>query len=136
MSALNLNKVILAGHITHDPELRQTPGGITTTTFNIAVNRRFERDGRREADFLPVVAWRQTAELICRYFKKGAAICVIGSIQTRKWQDRDGNNRYATEIVAETVHFVDGKADGQSEGGADQPVPQFEEIRSDEDLPF
>jgi single-strand DNA-binding protein len=80
MSALNLNKVILAGRLTHDPEMKQTPSGVTTTTFNIAVNRRFSKEGQREVDFLTVVAWRQTAEFICRYFKKGSAICVTGSI--------------------------------------------------------
>lgn len=149
MSALNLNKVILAGHITHDLELKQTPSGVSTTTFSVAVNRRFEKDGKRETDFLSVVAWRQTAEFVCRYFKKGSAICVTGSIQTRKWTDKDGNNRYATEIVADDVCFVDGKVAEQSENaaqnettGACEPAfspsvtPKFEDLKTDDDLPF
>lgn len=149
MSALNLNKVILGGHLTNDPELRQTASGVTTTTFNIAVNRRFSKEGQREVDFLTVVAWRQTAEFICRYFKKGSAICVTGSIQTRKWQDKDGNNRYATEIVADEAMFVDGKTDAQSENNvhtqdtgfsaptyAPPTAPKFEELKTDDDIPF
>lgn len=149
MSALNLNKVILGGHITHDPELKQTPSGVSTTSFNVAVNRRFEKDGKREVDFIAVVAWRQTAEFICRYFKKGSAICVTGSIQNRSWKDKDGNNRHATEIVADEAFFVDGKTDVQGDNNAQtsptgfsapsyHPAtpPKFEEIKNDDDLPF
>ena len=149
MSALNLNKVILGGHITHDLELKQTPSGVHTTSFNIAVNRRFSKEGQREVDFITVVAWRQTAEFICRYFKKGSAICVTGSIQTRKWKDKDENNRYATEIIADEAYFVDGKIDEQGENNAHNEdtgfsapsyqsatPPKFEELKSDDDLPF
>jgi single-strand DNA-binding protein len=142
MSALNLNKAIISGHIVHTPELKQTPGGIATTSFTIAVNRRFEKDGKREADFINVVAWRQTAEFVCRYFGKGTAICVAGSIQTRKWTDKEGGTSYATEIVADEVFFVDGKTDTETENKAQkqtsQPsvTPKFETIDTDEGLPF
>ncbi|MBQ7347768.1 MAG: single-stranded DNA-binding protein [Clostridia bacterium] len=149
MSSLNLNKVILAGHITHDPEQKQTPSGVITTSFNIAVNRRYEKDGKRDVDFLTIVAWRQTAEFICRYFKKGSAICVVGSIQTRSWQDQHGNKRYATEIVADEACFVDGKTGIQGENTQQSEssqfsaptytpptAPKFEELKTDDDLPF
>lgn len=149
MSALNLNKVVLAGHITHHPELKQTPNGVYTTSFRLAVNRKYEKDGKREVDFINVVAWRERAEFISRYFRKGSAICITGSIQTRLWKDKDGNNRTATEIVAEEAFFVDGKTDAQSENTdqeqssqisapmyASQPTPKFEQISSDDDLPF
>lgn len=148
MSVLNLNKVILAGRITADPELKQTQAGISTTTFTLAVNRRFEKDGKREADFINVVAWRQTAEFVCRYFGNGAAICLTGQIQTRKWTDKEGGTRYATEIVADEVFFVDGKTDTETENKsqnqksepsapfAPQQAPKFETLSNDEDLPF
>lgn len=109
MSALNLNKVIIAGHLTHDPELKQTPSGATTTSFRIAVNRKYSKDGNTEADFITAVAWRSTAEFVCRYFKKGSAILVTGALQTRTWKDKDGGNRHAVEVIADEVMFVDGK---------------------------
>ena len=150
MSVLNLNKVILAGRLTTDPELKQTSSGVSTTSFHIAVNRLYERDGQREADFITIVAWRQTAEFICKYFKKGSAICLSGAIQTRSWTDQQGGKRYATEIIAEEAMFVDGKNDVQSENSAQSAyiqtsaiptaaatvTPKFEEIKTDDDLPF
>ena len=97
MSSLNLNKVVLCGRLTADPELKQTQNGIAVVTFTLAVNRRFQPRGNdaaqsQQADFISVVAWRQTAEFISKYFKKGAALCVTGSIQTRTWQDQQGQN--------------------------------------------
>jgi single-strand DNA-binding protein len=149
MSALNLNKVILSGHLAATPELRQTGSGVYTTTFDIAVNRRFESNGRREVDFLTIVAWRSTAEFICRYFEKGTAICVAGSIRTRKWQDKEGRNRTSVEIVADEAYFVDGKTGDQSQKDAqnefsrlsapisqDPVAPRFEAVSNDDDLPF
>lgn len=149
MSVLNLNKVILAGRLTSDPELKQTSGGIATTSFHIAVNRRYEKDGQREADFITIVAWRQTAEFICKYFKKGSAICLTGSIQTRSWTDQQGGKRYATEVVADEAMFVDGKSDTEGDNASQQAytqpsvaspapsaAPKFEELKTDEDLPF
>ena len=147
MSALNLNKVILAGHLTHDPELKQTPSGVSTTTIRVAVNRRYSKDGNNEADFITIVAWRQTAEFICRYFKKGSAICVTGAIQTRTWQDKDGGNRYAVEIVADEAMFVDGKTSAENQKNIEKEptsfsarpsvgTPNFETISNDDNLPF
>ena len=105
-----LNKAILIGRLTADPELRQTPNGITVTSFSIAVDRRFSRSGgERQTDFLDIVAWRQQAEFVCKYFQKGRLIGVEGSIQVRSYTDRDGNKRRAWEIQADNVFFVDSK---------------------------
>ena len=100
--SLNLNKAILAGRLTKDPELRTTTSGTTVTQFDIAVNRRGAKEGQQtQVDFITVVAWRQTAEFITRYFKKGNAICVVGSIQTRSYTDKNNQKRTATEVVAD-----------------------------------
>ena len=157
MSNLNLNKVVLCGRLTADPELKQTGNGISVVTFTLAVNRRYQSrsaDGaaaqQQQADFISVVAWRQTAEFISRYFRKGSSLCVTGSIQTRTWQDQQGQKRYATEVVADEAMFVDSKSDNQpAANGASVPgaigyvpeayastAPKFEEIPPDEDLPF
>ncbi len=154
-----MNKVILMGRLTADPELRTTPSGISVTTIRIAVNRRFARQGDPvTADFIDVVCWRQTAEFVSRYFTKGRMIAVVGSLQTRKWQDRDGNNRYSTEVVADEAYFTDSRKDA-SAAGVDTPArsaprdPQgdmgapmggytpasrgdFEEVDDGDELPF
>lgn len=145
MSCLNLNKVILAGRLTADPELKQTPSGLSVTSFAIAVNRKYAKDQeQQQADFINVVAWRQTAEFISRYFKKGSAICITGTIQVRSWQDQQGQKRYATEVVADEAMFVDSKSDAApGSNGSYMPdayapavAPKLEEINPDEDLPF
>lgn len=144
MSCLNLNKVILAGRLTADPELKQTTSGISVVSFTIAVNRKYSKE-QQQPDWISVIAWRQTAEFISRYFKKGSAICIVGTIQTRSWQDQQGQKRYATEVVADEAMFVDSKSDNQpAANGAIGYVPEayastapkFEEIPPDEDLPF
>lgn len=110
--SLNLNKVILAGRLTKDSELRTTPSGTPVTQFDIAVNRRGTKDGQQpQTDFITVVAWRQTAEFITRYFKKGNAICVVGSIQTRSYTDKNNQKRTATEVVADEAYFVESKTE-------------------------
>ena len=152
MSSLNLNKVILCGRLTADPELKQTTSGIAVVSFTLAVNRRFQSksaDGAQasqQADFISVVAWRQTAEFISRYFKKGSALCITGSIQTRTWQDTQGQKRYATEVVADEAMFVDSKTDGGNQyndsynapsySSSPASTPKFEELKTDDDLPF
>ena len=117
----SFNKVILMGRLTATPELKQTPSNVSVTTFTVAVDRRFARsgEGQETADFITVVAWRQTAEFVCRYFKKGRPILVCGSIQTRSWTDQQGNKRYVTEVVADEVSFVESKADSDAHSGAD-----------------
>lgn len=147
MANFNMNKAIIAGRLTHDPELKQTQSGTSVCTFNVAVNRRYSKEGEQTADFLTVTAWKQTAEFVTRHFKKGSSICVVGSIQTRSWKDKNGNNRSTTEILADEVLFVDGKTDAPQQDAAQneyaQPsyapptsAPKFEELKTDEDLPF
>lgn len=135
MANINFNKVIIGGRITADPELKQTPQGVSVTTFSIAVNRK-GKDA--QADFINCVAWRQTAELICKYFNKGNSIIVEGTLQTRSWQDQQGNKRTATEVIAETFHFVESKLDNEPDAASLPKVdaPKFEEVGQDDDLPF
>lgn len=144
----SFNKVILMGRLCADPELKQTSGGLPVTSFSLAVDRKGKTGEYKQCDFITVVAWRQTAEFICRYFKKGQAILVCGELQTRSWQDNNGNKRYATEVVASEVSFCEAK--GASEGnnapakqnGSMGYVPdaykqaKFEEVKTDENLPF
>ena len=138
MANFNLNKAILGGRLTADPELKQTPQGVAVTSFSIAVNRKGKDAG---TDFINCVAWRQTADFICRFFKKGSSICVSGSIQTRTWTDNQNNKRQATEVVVDEAFFVDTKGEN-AQGGFDEPAfqtsqaPKFEEVASDDDLPF
>lgn len=110
-----LNVVALVGRLVANPELRQTPQGVGVVTFRIAVDRNFARAGeQRQADFIDIVAWRQQAEFVCKYFQKGSWIAVNGSIQTRSYQDKNGNNRTAVEVVADQISFCGNKASGGS----------------------
>jgi single-strand DNA-binding protein len=139
------NKCILIGNMCADPELKElSASGVSVCSFSIAVNRRFAKDGDQKTDFINIVAWRQQAEFICKYFKKGQAILVCGQLQTRTWTDNNGNKRYATEVVADEVSFVGSKEGAQSAKNEPQaqsyaptaPAPNFEEISGDDDLPF
>ena len=135
----NLNISMLIGRLTQDPELKTTPSGVSVTSFSIAVNRPYSKDKEAQADFINVVAWRNTAEFIAKYFKKGSAIFIKGAIQTRSWTDNNGNKRYATEVVADEAQFVEGKkADAQNAPAAPYGgnEAQFVEMTDDESLPF
>lgn len=126
-----MNKVILMGRLTRDPEMRQTTGGIQVCSFSIAVNRRFAKDGQQSADFLNCTAWRQQAEFICKYFHKGSMIAVVGSLQSRSWENQEGKRQYATDIVVEEVYFTGSRQEtqtGTQESGYNmtQPAPQSE----------
>ena len=149
MANFNFNKVILGGRLTQDPELRQSTSGIPVTTFSIAVNRRTSKNAEQQADFFNVTAWRAQAELVTKFFRKGSSIALSGTIQNRSWTDPNGQKRYATDIVAEEVSFVDSRSESSSSGqyvpdsynaepsfsgGAE--APKFEEIKGDDDLPF
>lgn len=121
-----MNKVILMGRLTHDPEMRQTPSGVNLARFSIAVNRRFQKD---QTDFINCTAWRQNADFICRYFQKGSMIAVVGSIQTRSWDGQDGKKQYATDVVVDEAYFTGSKTETgtgyqnqgyQSQGGYPQ----------------
>lgn len=147
MANFNLNKTILGGRLTADPELKQTQSGVSVCSFTIAVNRRYQKDGQKETDFITCQAWRQTAEFISRFFNKGASICVVGAIQTRSWEDQSGQKRYATEVIVDEAYFVDGKNDTQGAESTNNSnympdaykPPQtanFEPLAGDESLPF
>jgi len=158
MANFNFNKAILGGRLTADPELKQTQSGVPVCSFTVAINRRFQSknaDGQQQTDFINVVAWRQQAEFVTRYFRKGSSICVVGQIQTRKYQDKDGNNRTSTEVVADEISFVDSKGEGPAVGSQSgfgnaytpdnyapsyssqqEAAPKFEEMSNDDDLPF
>lgn len=135
---MNLNKVILAGRLTADPELKTTPSGLSVTSFTVAVDRRFGKE--KQTDFINCVAWRQTAEFITKYFSKGNSICVCGSIQTRNYTDKNGNKRTAVEVVAEEATFCEGKKNTAE--GAEMPEaehytqPEAYAEADDSDLPF
>ena len=154
MANFNLNKVIMGGRLTADPELKQTPSGVSVCTFSIAVNRRFtskDSTQQSQADFFNVTAWRATAEFVSKYFRKGSSICVIGSLQNRTWNDQQGVKHYATDIIADEVNFVDSRSEsGASSHASYTPdaysapsyssdaaaAPKFEELKTDDDLPF
>ncbi len=160
-----MNKVILMGRLTADPELKTTPNGISVTSFSLAVDRNYvKQGGERKTDFINVVAWRQRAEFICRYFTKGQLIALDGSIETRQYVDKNGNNRTAFEVVVENAYFTGDRRGMQQGGGYQQqggyqqnsyqpatpePIPQedsstyssgsagdFEDMPLDDDLPF
>lgn len=133
MANLNLNKVVLGGRLTADVELKQTPSGVSVCQFSLAVNRRYSKDGEQSTDFINCVAWRQTAEFIAKYFRKGSSLCISGAIQTRSWKDQNGQKRFATEVVADEAMFVDSKGEGAAETAKE---PQWEEVNTDEPLPF
>ena len=144
-----LNVVVLSGRLTADPELKTTANGISVCSFSIAVERRFKSGEERQSDFINIVTWRSSAEFVSKYFKKGQMIAIRGSIQTRRYQDKDGNNRTAFEVVADDVQFADfARREGDV---ASMPVPpaatpasysnagagDFTSIDEvDEDLPF
>lgn len=149
-----LNVAVIMGRLVADPELRHTPNDIAVTTFTLAVDRGYVKAGaEKQTDFIDVVAWRNTAEFVCKYFQKGRMMAVHGSIQTRTYTDKEGNKRKAFEIVATDVNFADSKRDSSS-GNDFAPQPStlafsepasayssgsnedFEEIQGDDDLPF
>ena len=140
MSNLNLNNVFLAGHITADPELKQTNSGTPVCTFDIAINHR-KPDGNQVVEFFRITAWKKQAETVCRYFRKGSSICIRGKLSVRCFQDREGRERRNVEVDAYEIFFVDSKNAAQQNG--DQPgyaqfpqEPKFEELKTDDDLPF
>lgn len=148
-----LNKAILMGRLTRDPELRHTQNNTPVVSFTLAVDRGYRRNTQNPdqptADFIDIVAWQSTAEFVCKWFRKGMQVAVAGRIQTRRYKDRDGNDRNAVEVVADEVHFADTKrADDYQQGGnafaapaAAQPAApaanDFAEIAGgEEELPF
>ena len=152
---MSLNRVVIMGRLTRDPELRRTQTGTAVTSFSLAVDRDFKsrESGEKATDFIDVVAWRQTAEFVCQYFTKGRMAVVEGRLQIRDWKDKDGNNRRSAEVVADNIYFGDSKRDSAGDmggysapaytapaGGYSAPVggpSGFAEIdEEDGDLPF
>ena len=154
-----LNKVILMGNLTRDPEYKTTPSGVGVTTFSIAVGRRFAKQGDEvTADFFNIVAWRNTAEFVANYFSKGKGIVVVGSLQNRSWTDQNGQKHYITEVVADECYFAGSKGDSEAvsptanaaslqsattgnqsgtvQGAINDMAARFEPLDNDEDLPF
>lgn len=135
-----LNVVALMGRLTADPELRTTPAGVSVTSFTIAVDRSFVKQGEeRQADFINCAAWRGAADFVAKYFQKGSLIAVDGSIQTRRYQDKDGHNRTAFEVVVDNAHFAGSKekAEKPAYNAPEQPAyDDFATIDDAEDLPF
>lgn len=148
----SFNKVILIGNMVADPELKTTPSGVNVCSFRIAVGRRFTKPNEApQTDFIDIVAWRQQAEFVAKYFTKGKPVLVCGAIQSRNWQDKEGNKRTTVEVIADEITFVERKSVSDGLGGVTQDPgptpppsystnyeasPKFEEISSDDDLPF
>lgn len=132
----SFNKVILVGNLVADPELKKTQSGVSVCSFQIAVNRRFQKEGKQETDFFGIVAWRNTAEFVSRYFHKGKPILVCGQLQTRIWTDQNGQKRYTTEVVADEATFVENKSNESSAPSYAGDQSGFEELSSEEELPF
>lgn len=137
-----LNRIVLMGRLTRDPELRRTQSGVAVVSFAIAVDRDYAAQGaEKETDFIDIVAWRGTAEFVEKYFSKGRMIVVAGRLQIRNWEDKEGNKRRSAEVVADSVYFGEGKRD--SDGGKSKGEPTYDPTGgfsqlegNDEDLPF
>ena len=135
-----LNHIVIMGRLTRDPELRRTGSGTAVTSFSLAVDRDFKsQSGEKETDFIDIVAWRNTAEFVSKYFTKGRMAVVEGRLQLRDWKDKDGNNRRSAEVVAEHVYFGDSRQRAESDTASAPPASgDFREIPEDEkgELPF
>jgi single-strand DNA-binding protein len=147
MSNFNFNKVILGGRLTSDIELKQTTSGISVCSFSLAVNRKVGKDQEPKSDFIDCQAWRNTAEFLSRYFKKGSSLCIVGSLQKSEWTDQNGQKRYKVEVVVDEAMFVDSKNEAQGAEAAGiaeytaasfnpAVAPKFEDVNADDDLPF
>ena len=130
-----LNKCFLLGRMTKDPEIRRTNGGTAVTSFTLAVDRDFKTNGEKETDFIEVVAWRNTAEFVSKYFSKGRMAIVEGRLQIRDWTDKNGNKRRTAEVVADNVYFGDSKKENKQEPEYKQ-ADLSEISEEDGELPF
>ena len=122
-----LNKILIMGRLTKDPELRHTANDTPVASFSLAVDRNYtNKDGERETDFFDIVAWRHTGTFASKFFQKGELCCVDGRLQRRQWIDRDGNKRYAYEVVADTIHFAGSKKNSEPSAMPDDYDPYYE----------
>lgn len=140
-----LNSIIIMGRLTSDPELRSTSSGLSVTTFTVAVDRNYAKPGEeKKTDFIPVSAWRSTADFVSKYFRKGSMIAVQGSLQTRNYEDKNGNKRVAFEVLADQVSFCGSKSEGGTYNNAsnnassynNSSADDFSSVVDDDDLPF
>lgn len=141
---MSLNHIVLMGRMVKDPELKQTQSGVSVCNFTIAVDRDYKNGDEKVADFVDCVVWRNSADFVAKYMKKGRMVTVSGSLQSRKWRDKEGNNRTSWEVQAQNVYFADSKRDGDSSSGGGSPAPAspdvtYEELNDaalDGELPF
>ena len=133
-----MNSVQIIGRLTASPELKHTQSGLAMTRFSVAVDRRVKQGEEKQADFINIVAWKQTAEFICRYFNKGQRIALTGSIRTGNYTDKDGNKRNTFEVWAENVEFCDSKNSQKTDTKSIEVenTADFERMPDDKDLPF
>ena len=133
-----LNKIFLQGRLVADPELRHTQQGTPVASFRIAVDRDYKnQSGNKETDFINIVAWRNTAEFVTRYFSKARMAIVEGRLQAREYTDKDGNRRHATEVVANNIYFGDSRKDERTTNDSAKPAEEFAELAEDDgELPF
>ena len=137
-----MNKVFLIGNLTRDPELTETPSGVAVCHFSIAVNRNYtSQDGERQTDFFNITVWRTQAENCGRYLKKGSKVAIVGSLQNRSYEDKDGNKRSVIDIVANEVEFLSSKASGDGQEEEIRPMKgskkaELEMMADDDQLPF
>ena len=139
---MSLNHIVLMGRMVKDPELKQTQSGVSVCNFTIAVDRDYKNGDEKVADFVDCVVWRNSADFVAKYMKKGRMVVVSGSLQSRKWQDKEGNNRTSWEVQAQNVYFADSKRDGDSGSGGSSSAPAspdvaYEDLGDDgEQMPF
>ena len=132
-----LNKIFLMGRLTRDPELRRTGSGLAVASFSLAVDRDFKsQSGEKETDFIDIVAWRNTAEFVSKYFTKGRMAVVEGRLQIRDWTDKEGNKRRSSEVVADSIYFGDSKKDTGMPAQSYSNNGSFSEVEDEGELPF
>lgn len=147
MANFNFNKTMFGGHLTGDPELKQAQNGDAIASAIVAINRRMKQGQEQQSDFFRLVAFRQQAEFLCKYFRKGSSIFVVGRAQNNNWTDQQGAKHYSTDIIVEDIQFVDSKTDAQGTGyvpsSYTQPVqqtqaaqPEIINVPENEELPF
>lgn len=134
-----INRVILVGRLVADPDLRKTQSGTSVASFRLAVERRKTKDGKQETDFFNITAWQKTADLICQYLRKGSLVGIDGRLQNRSYETQSGEKRYVTEVITETVQFLESKKDGENNTEETQNTPYDEFNQANDlhdDLPF
>ena len=131
-----LNHITIHGRLTVDPKLKQTQSGVSVCNFTVAVDRSYKSGEEKQTDFFTVVCWRGLADMVSKYFAKGKEILVSGEMQSRKWQDNEGNNRTSWEIMANVVDFCGSKSDNVGNSAPTNSAPKMKEIDTDSDLPF